>query len=559
MDDSNNRASRWFFDAATRDQVRGYLQYTQAHALGALLDQQSRLGIEGSLAEIGLYFGKTFIGLVRASRKGELVVGVDPLRIGSQDLLPEFTRNMRTHLTLEELERVVVRRKLSTDVAPLEWMRSLGQAARFVHLDGHHARATILYDLQLAACWLQKGGLVVIDDFLNELHPDLTSGILDGLDAHPRLEPVAVIPRRGGIDEGGSKLVCTTRGDAETYRDALDRALEDHLRPWNDRMLGQEVRVYRSLGSSQPAVRPPSESKRLPVVFALHDSKGNYWLNTAVAITSVIQHAKSPISIYVLHDDSLRPLAKQRLMDIARQLGAPLTLMPVRAPSSLPVSFSRQFSPACVFRLMIPKLFPEAEAVVYLDSDLVSNGVDVGEIAASAPSDAPISAVLDPNIAIPLRHREVLDELGLDPASYFNSGVLVIRPALIKEDLVEACLAFSQAYPSALHADQDFLNHHFAGRFAPLESRFNHHVGLFDQEVARPLNELAGKILHYAGKIKPLEGKIGPGLIPFLAHTQLVPEILHGQMYEVSGYFFPSQDNPHALTIKAAGRPLPKN
>ncbi|HEX3699506.1 MAG TPA: glycosyltransferase [Phenylobacterium sp.] len=556
MDDSDNRARSWFLDALTRDQVRGYLQRTQAHALAALLDQQSRIGLTGSLAEIGVYFGKTLIGLARASRSGEKVLGVDPLKIGSQDLAPELTRNLKTYLTEDEVKRVVIRRALSTDLGPLEWMRGLGQAARFIHLDGHHARETMLHDLQLAGSWLQKGAVVVIDDFLNELHPDLSSGILDGLMAHPQLEPVAVVPRMGHIDEGGSKLVCATRGDGAMYREALDRALADHLRPWNDRMLGGEVRVYRSLGPSQPAARTAAEAKPLPVVFALHDAKGSYWLNTAVALSSVAQHAKHPIHIYVLHDDSLSAVAKQRLTEIANALRTPLTLMPVRPPPSLPVRFSRQYSPACVFRLMIPKLFPDAEAVVYLDSDLVSNGVDVTELAAAAPADAPLSAVIDVNIAIPQRHREVLQELGLDPASYFNSGVLVMRPALIQEDLVQACLAFSEAFPSAIHADQDFLNHHFAGRFARLDPRFNHHIGQFDQAVVAPLSALGGKILHYAGKVKPLDGKIGPGLIPFLAHASLVPEIIQGGMYEVSGYFLPSKDDAHGLIIQSL-RPKP--
>jgi lipopolysaccharide biosynthesis glycosyltransferase/predicted O-methyltransferase YrrM len=555
MDDSDNRARSWFFDATVRDQVRGYLHRTQAQAIGALLDQQSRAGLRGALAEIGLYFGKTFIGLARASRDGEKVVGVDPLRIGAQDLQPELVQNLKAHLTEAELKRILIRRALSTDLGAVDWTGNLGQAARFVHLDGHHARATILHDLQLAASWLTKGGLVVIDDFLNELHPDLTSGILDGLEAHPQLEPVAVIPRRGTIDEGGSKLVCTTRGDAGPYREALDRALADHLRPWNDRMLGQEVRVYRSLGSSQPALRTAADEAPLPVVFALHDAEGTYWLNTAVALTSIAQHAKRPIHLYVLHDDTLTPVAKQRLAEIAAHLRTPLTLMPVRPPPSLPVRFSRQFSPACVFRLMIPKLFPDAEAVVYLDSDLVSNGVDVTDIAAAAPKDAALSAVLDANIAVPERHREVLAELGLDGASYFNSGVLVFRPALVEEDLVEACLAYSDAFPGAIHADQDFLNHHFAGRFGRLDPRFNQIVGLMDQEVVRPLDAFADKILHFAGQVKPLDGRIAPGVLPFLAHAYLVPEIIQGGMYNIAGYFLPSKQDPHGLILQTLDPP----
>lgn len=299
-----------------------------------------------------------------------------------------------------------------------------------------------------------------------------------------------------------------------------------------------------------PIAQRPAEGAPLPVVFALHDAKGSYWLNTAVALTSIAQHAKRPIHLYVLHDETLSATAKQRLSEIAEQLRTPLTLMPVRPPPGLPVRFSRQFSPACVFRLMIPKLFPDAEAVVYLDSDLVSNGVDITEIAAAAPKDAPLSAVLDLNIAVPERHREVLAELGLDATSYFNSGVLVFRPALIEEDLVQACLAYSEAYPAAIHADQDFLNHHFAGRFARLDPRFNHIVGLIDQEMVRPLADFAGKILHFAGQVKPMDGRIGPGLIPFLAHAYLVPEIIQGGMFKVEGYFMPAKEDPHGLILQ---------
>jgi lipopolysaccharide biosynthesis glycosyltransferase len=267
-------------------------------------------------------------------------------------------------------------------------------------------------------------------------------------------------------------------------------------------------------------------------------------------MTSVAQHAKRPIELFVLHDDSVGAAPKQRLMEIAQALRTPLTLMPVRPPPTLPARFFRQYSPACVFRLMIPKLFPDAEAVVYLDSDLVSNGVDVTEIAEAAPKDAAISGVIERYIAAIPRHREVLAEMGLDPAGYINSGVLVIRPALIEEDLVAECLAFSQAQPNAVHADQDFLNHHFAGRIGALPERFNTHVGLFDEGLIQPLSAFQGRILHYSGMVKPLDGPVSTGLIPFLAHAYLTPEVLYGQKYEITGYFQGTTDDPNALLLQ---------
>ena len=526
MEDNDIRVSDWFLNSETRDRVRGYLQHTQACALNALLGQQTKVGLTGALAEIGVFLGKTLIGLGRASRAGETVLGVDPLMIGSQNLAPELTNNLRTHLSSAELSRLTVRRALSTQLDAMDWMQSLKQPARFIHLDCHHARETMLHDLQLAACWLQKGAVVVIDDFLNELHPDLTSGILDGLGAHLQLEPVAVIPRMGHIEEGGSKLVCATRGDGAMYRDALDRALSDHLRPWSDRMLGHEVRVYRSslptVRSEAPAL-PRAAAKPLPVVFALHEPSGAYWLNTAVALTSVAAHAGRSIHVHLLHDDSLPEIARRRLTQIAQDLRTQLTFTPVRLPPALDTRRLRQFSPASIFRLLIPSLFAEEPLVVYLDSDLVVNAVDVGELADLAPMDAPLCAVRDPHIATPTSHAEALKRLGLDADAYVNSGVLVLRPPLLKEDLLEAFSAFSEANPEAIHPDQDFLNAHFQGRIHVLDERFHCHVGVSQESLFRPLRDYGGKILHYSGKIKPLNGDIAPGLVPFWVHAHRAP------------------------------------
>jgi lipopolysaccharide biosynthesis glycosyltransferase/predicted O-methyltransferase YrrM len=559
MEDIDKRARDWLSDESLRDQVRGYLQATQARALLAILEKQARAGVTGALAEIGVFLGKTLIGMVRAARSGEPVLGVDPLVIGGHDLLPELTKNFQAHLTGAELKRITIKRVLSTQLDAPQWIEALKQPARFVHLDGHHARETMLHDLQLAAAWLQPGGVVVIDDFLNELHPDLTSGIIDGLAAHPQLEPVAVIPRMGHIEEGGSKLVCATRGHGAMYREALDRALSDHLRPWSDRLLGREVRVYRS---SPPPPSPTlrrqgSDSKPLPVVFALHDATGSYWLNTAVAITSVAEYATKPVDIHVLHDDSMPRSAKERLAQIGRDKQVPVSFIPVRLPAGFDVRRLRQFSPASLFRLLIPKLFSDQELVIYLDSDLVVNGLDICELAAAAPARAAISAVRDPHIAVAAAHAKELDRMGLDPATYFNSGVLALRPQLLGGDLLEAFVAFSEANPTAIHPDQDFLNSRFQGRIDLLDEKFNYQLGVHEQSIFKPLTDYRGKILHYAGKIKPLDGSIAPGLIPFWVHAHAVPEITQGILYNPTRYLLPVDGDPTSARVQRLEQRMP--
>jgi len=562
MNDSSQRARDWFLNANTRDQVRGYLQSTQARALHGLLEYQAQAGIAGSLAEIGVYLGKTLIGLARAARRDESVLAVDPLIIGNDDLAPELTRNLETHLTAEELARISVNRLLSSELDVLEWMRSLKRAARFVHLDGHHARESILHDLQLAASWLENGAVVLIDDFLNELHPDLTSGILDGLAAHPQLEPVAVIPRMGHIEEGGSKLVCATRGHGPRYREALDRALAGELRPWNDQMLGREMRVYRSdapaltrTGVSRP--QHQSDRKPLPVVFALQDRDGFYWVNTAVAIMSLAQYAKEPIEVHVLHDETVSEHAKQRLSEIAGDMRIDLTLTQVRLPDEVDVTRLRQFGIASLFKLLIPDLFADRDLVIYLDSDLVANGLDISELAIATPHDAAVSAVLDPYIAITASHAEALARMGLDPANYVNSGVLALRPKLLTGDLLETFLAFSTSTPGAIHPDQDFLNAHFEGRIHFLNEKFNYPVSVYQQSMIQPLPHYRDKILHYSGSIKPLDGFIATGIIPFWVHAQRVPEAAEALIGKPTKYLFPIEGNREALVVQGIEHAAP--
>lgn len=555
---TTNRIDQWFLQSSPKDRVQGYLQTTQAMALHALLKDQSDQGLRGALAEVGTFHGKTLIGLARGAQLDECVVGVDPLKIGSTDLAPILERNIRQYLSDSERQGLRILRQFSTELSVADWMQALGQPARFVHLDGHHARETMLHDLRLAASSLVPGAVIVIDDFLNELHPDLTSGILDALSVQTHLEAVAVIPRMGHIEEGGSKLVCTTKGHAARYTAALDAALSGHLRPWTDALLGKPVRVYRS---SMPARVPESAAAKaaattasLPVVFALHDTDGQYWINAAVAMASVGQHASVPLHFHVLHDHTLHAKARTRLIAVAQQVGAELSFKPMTLPSTIGVEQLHRFSPASLYRLMIPQLFKHEPVVLYLDADLVSHGVDVKTLVDAVPGTVPLAGVLDPFIAVPKAHQQALVKLQLDHAHYINSGVLAIRPLLIHEDLLTAFERFFQQHPDALHPDQDFLNLHFSGRLFELPKHFNQQVCVHEKTLFWPVADYQQNIIHYAGKLKPLQGNLAPGMMVFWMYTQWVPEAAQSQAQ--MRYLHPMVKEPHAVSREWASKPV---
>ena len=290
----------------------------------------------------------------------------------------------------------------------------------------------------------------------------------------------------------------------------------------------------------------------LPVVFALHDADGRYWLNTAVAMTSVLQHSRCPLQLHLLHDHTLRPEACDRLIRIARDHGSELHLHAMRLPDSIDAERLHRFSPASLYRLMIPQVLARESLVVYLDSDLVSHGVDVGELARALPAHAPIGGVVDPYIGADRQARVWLETLGLPAQNYMNSGVLVLRPPLVREDLLAAFVAFIQTHPSAIHPDQDFLNLHFGSRWAQLAARFNTQLGLFGRSLFQPLSHYQGKILHYAGKLKPLDGNLAPGMLPFWMYTHATPEA--AQTDPTMRYLNPIQGRAHAIHREPAGQ-----
>ncbi len=259
------------------------------------------------------------------------------------------------------------------------------------------------------------------------------------------------------------------------------------------------------------------------LVFSIHDEQGDYWPYLAVALRSVLLSSK-PQSIWVLHDHTLTNEARQQLELLCATYKSSITFGKVSLPPYLASANFGAFSAASIFRLGIPKFFKDHEQVVYLDCDLVFNGVDVDDLIAAA-GDAPIAAVLDPYIARSQKHRDQLESFGLDASNYFNSGVLVMCPRLLPDDLIARFINFCKQHPVQSHPDQDFLNLQFKDQWKRLDARFNYQACAFDNSLFQPLSSYYGKVIHYAGKVKPLHGSLAPAFIPFWMYAAGIPKV----------------------------------
>ena len=233
----------WFSAGSGIDRVQGFITPRSVRAIMCILGHQEKAQISGSIAEIGTFRGKTFIGLAAASRDGERVVGVD---IFPDDVQQSLLRSAAEFLSEEQRKRIVLVKRDSSTLDYCDWSTILGEKSRFVHVDGNHTIKAVRYDIMLSSSHLCVGGIVLIDDFLHDWYPDVTEGIIDALRILPNIVPVAVIPRSENLLNGGTKLICAERSSANFYRNLILSEFSE-MRPREISLAGSNVVCFMNI------------------------------------------------------------------------------------------------------------------------------------------------------------------------------------------------------------------------------------------------------------------------------------------------------------------------
>jgi predicted O-methyltransferase YrrM len=209
---------RWFAPDGGMHKVAGFISPRAATMISAVLTHQMAAPLHGALVEIGVYYGKTFIGMALAAKPGERVLGMD---LFPSDTKHHVAKALRERLPADFLAEVVLSTQDSTALSTAGWIEILKQPARFIHVDGDHTYRAVLNDLLLADSHLTDGGVVMIDDFLHDWYPDVTEGVFEALRVARNIRPVAVIPRTGELTKGGTKLLCCTPSAVSTYTELV--------------------------------------------------------------------------------------------------------------------------------------------------------------------------------------------------------------------------------------------------------------------------------------------------------------------------------------------------
>ena len=255
------------------------------------------------------------------------------------------------------------------------------------------------------------------------------------------------------------------------------------------------------------------KSGAIPVVFATNEAYAPY---LSAAIASVAEHLSGERSceVTVLHTG----LSEKTVAALERGYDR-VGVRCLDISASLAHLRERMYASAYIgeemyYRAMIPKLFPGLGRVIYLDCDL-SVLCDISELYEMNMRGKALLAAKNP---MHPKMRDYVNELGLDPDGYVNSGVLLMDCERLRS------LGFTERFFAELGRrrelnlpDQDLINIILKDEIGYLAPEWNylwHMKRLYDtgrEELRMPTREAAryfelqesARILHYSGDVKP--------------------------------------------------------
>ena len=214
----NKRSVHYFLTGLS--QVEGWLVPTTAHMMASLADEQTRLGIKGDLAEIGVHHGKSFLALATAMAPGEKIFAIDVFEDQHKNIdgsgrgdRQMFLNSVNAHAPGTVMEVI---QESSLDLPALGWPQRHANSIRFFSIDGSHTRKATLNDLKIAEQTTMDGAIVAVDDILSSHWLGVISGMFDYLSSGGKLIPFAVIPDKMLLSRG-ERLVGTWKEFIRTH------------------------------------------------------------------------------------------------------------------------------------------------------------------------------------------------------------------------------------------------------------------------------------------------------------------------------------------------------
>lgn len=237
------------------------------------------------------------------------------------------------------------------------------------------------------------------------------------------------------------------------------------------------------------------------ICFAIHDEKGTYIKNLAVAICSVLENTKTKIVIHLLHDKTLCEENKRKLKDFVNKYGTQINFYEVNVTRFDDYKvMTGSFTIGSLFRIEIAQLLPySVNKVIYLDADVIVN-IDINDLWKMDIDNYMVAGCLDRAIYIYQNTWSCLNGV-VDVSEYINSGVMVLNIKKIREkvSLEDEFFRFIKKYPNCQCIDQDALNYIFYREKLIINEKYNIFVNFYQNKTVQQ------GIYHFAGDKVNLE------------------------------------------------------
>ena len=216
---------------------------------------------------------------------------------------------------------------------------------------------------------------------------------------------------------------------------------------------------------------PKSQDKHMHIAFSTNN---NYAPHTGAAIASLLSNtlSKRQMNIHILYMEMSDENTRNLKLLCKLHAGTCINFLKINIDDfrSFPVHIG-VLALETYFRLKLPKVLPEVEKVIYLDSDIIA----IGDIEKLWCREMKESLILGVEVPIYL-HKEYLEKLGMKKTSpYFNGGVVVMNLSKMRSSgFYQKMMPFvEEKYRILRYQDQDILNALSEGQWHPLPLAYN--------------------------------------------------------------------------------------
>jgi Methyltransferase domain len=207
--------------------VEGWMLPGAVQMIVAISGAQQKLLVRGHIAEIGVHHGKLFILLCLLCGEGERSVAVD--LFGDQDKnidksgrgdLDKLLANLHRHAGVTN---TIVHRGDSLKLDGDFLVRLAEGHFRLISIDAGHTREATAHDIATAEKALCQGGVIILDDYFNEMWPGVSDGVQDYFRTHRNVVPFAI---------GGNKVLFCHPLYLDHYIEALRKVTTKTVDQW---------------------------------------------------------------------------------------------------------------------------------------------------------------------------------------------------------------------------------------------------------------------------------------------------------------------------------------